>query len=279
MSAKSRVAVAGRPPTRQRDQRSSDRRGLAALQELFQRAVIEGDDAILAELDDGAHTDSARLFGVYRHAYATRLVQFLKTDYPATAAILGDDGFDELARAFVRATPSTTPNARWYSAGLPEFLGSRSTPAVSELARIERALGDVFDGADDSALGLGDLAGLAADDWPGLVFSPRSATRRLNLETNARAIWVALNNNETPPAAATIAPSERIIVWRADLSALLRAFSYEEAMVWDELCRGVPFAGLCEMVATYGGEDEAAGRAAMHLRTFIEARLLVGPPG
>jgi hypothetical protein len=53
--------------------------------------------------------------------------------------------------------------------------------------------------------------------------------------------------------------------------------SYEEAMMWDEMAKGLDFAGLCEMVATYAGEEDAALRAGRHLRTWIEAGMLAGP--
>ncbi len=45
----------------------------------------------------------------------------------------------------------------------------------------------------------------------------------------------------------------------------------------DEMTKGTTFAGLCEMVGTYGGEDGAALRAASHLKLWIEEGMLSGP--
>ena len=38
--------------------------------------------------------------------------------------------------------------------------------------------------------------------------------------------------------------------------ARFRPLSAEEAMMWDEAANGVRFGVLCEMVATFAGEDE-----------------------
>ena len=39
--------------------------------------------------------------------------------------------------------------------------------------------------------------------------------------------------------------------------ARFRSLSTEEAMMWNEAANGVRFGVLCEMVATFAGEDEA----------------------
>src|SRR5207344_3381256 len=43
----------------------------------------------------------------------------------------------------------------------------------------------------------------------------------------------------------------------------------EEAMMWDEAAAGTRFGVLCEMVATYGGEDGADFRAASYLKDWV----------
>jgi hypothetical protein len=48
----------------------------------------------------------------------------------------------------------------------------------------------------------------------------------------------------------------------------------EEAMMWDEMVRGLTFSALCEMVAFHGGEENAAARAAAYLSNWIGAGML-----
>jgi uncharacterized protein (UPF0276 family) len=50
----------------------------------------------------------------------------------------------------------------------------------------------------------------------------------------------------------------------------------EEAMMWDEAAAGTRFGVLCEMVATYGGEDGADFRAASSLKDWVDMGSLAG---
>ena len=52
----------------------------------------------------------------------------------------------------------------------------------------------------------------------------------------------------------------------------------EEAMMWDEAAKGVRFGVLCEMVATFAGEDEAELRAASYLKGWVDMGIAGGLP-
>jgi hypothetical protein len=58
--------------------------------------------------------------------------------------------------------------------------------------------------------------------------------------------------------------------------AHFKPLSTEEAMMWDEATKGVRFSVLCEMVATFAGEDEAELRAASYLKGWIDLGMLAG---
>ena len=68
-------------------------KSLRELQESFQRGVLAGDDAILAEVNDSAKEKRNVLFGVYRNAYVARLAEILGDDYEQLHSYLGDQGF------------------------------------------------------------------------------------------------------------------------------------------------------------------------------------------
>jgi hypothetical protein len=74
-----------------------------------------------------------------------------------------------------------------------------------------------------------------------------------------------------------LAVPQKIVVWRDDVTARLRALEAEEAMMWDEAGRGVRFGGLCEMVATFGGEQDASLRAASYLKNWVDTGMLQAP--
>ncbi len=252
---------------------------LKTLQDQFQRAVMAGDDAVLSELVDTSKENRRVLLDVYRNAYILRLIEFLTNDYEKLHAYLGDDQFDTMARAFIAGNPSTTPNARWYGSRLPDYLRNgepyRDTIVLSELAGLERALNNVFDAEDETALSLANLGSIAPEDWAKLTFTPHPATCRLDHSTNAADIWRALHKEEQPPEPRALSETNQLIVFRPEGMAIFRPLASAEAMTWDEAAKGVRFSVLCEMLSIFGGEDAAAATAAGYLQEWISAGMLL----
>ncbi|MBR0751463.1 putative DNA-binding domain-containing protein [Bradyrhizobium jicamae] len=246
----------------------------------FQRSILTGDDNILAEILDSPRETRQTLFGVYRYAYSSRLVEAMRSDHELLHSYLGDETFDEMGHAYVKARPSEHPNLRWFSQGLPDFLKSAEPyskyPVLSDLAALEKALNDAFDAGEGDVLVLEAMAGFAPQQWNDLVFTPHPSAIRLDVATNAAVIWMALKNGETPPEAATLGEPSRLLIWRQDTTPMFREIPIEEAMMWDEAANGIPFGVLCEMLATYDDPDGAAARGAGYLHGWITAGLLTG---
>ena len=94
--------------------------------------------------------------------------------------------------------------------------------------------------------------------------------------TNAADIWSALRNGAPPPQARALPQPQSILVWRQDVTSRFRTLEPEEAMMWNEAAAGTRFGVLCEMVATYGGEDDADFRAASYLKDWVDMGSLAG---
>ena len=224
------------------------------------------------------------LFGVYEQAYYLRLIEVLGTDFEKVSAYLGEAEFARAATAYIKACPSKTANARWFGRRFPEFLHTTppysKAPEIGELALFEQALANAFDAEDTPPVTLDDLAKLPPEDWQRLIFSPHPSVQRLNLQTNAIEIWQALHSDDTqpPPAAEKLPEPAAVIVYRQALKSMFRSLAPEEAMMWDEAAKQADFATLCHLVATFGGEDGAAMRAASYLKGWIEAELLEQNP-
>jgi len=117
----------------------------------FQRGILTGDDKVLAEILDSPKEKREVLFGVYKYAYGSRLVDALRNDHKLLHSYVGDEMFDEIGQAYVAANPSQHPNLRWFSQGLPDFLKTApygEYPILSDLAALEKALNDAFDAKD-----------------------------------------------------------------------------------------------------------------------------------
>ena len=255
----------------------------ARQQSEFQRGILTGDDSVLAEILDSPREKREVLLGVYRHAYGSRLVEAMGNDHELLHSYLGDEMFNEMGYAYVAANPSRNPNLRWFSQVLPDFLKSSAPysnyPILSDLAALEKALNDAFDAKEAPALAVADMAGFAPEVWNDLEFMAHPSAIRLDLTTNAFAVWLALKNDETPPDAVALEEPCRLLIWREDVVPMFRELSAEEAMIWDEAARGISFGVLCSMLATYDDPEGAAARGAGYLHGWVTAGLLTGVSG
>ena len=253
-------------------------KSLKEIQDEFQRGILAGDDAILADVNDSGKEGRKVLFGVYRYGYVARLGEILGEDYEQVHAYLGDRAFANLVKAYIAGNPSDQRSVRWFGRHMAAFIAKSRTfaehPEVAELATLEKALADAFDGPDAEPLRLAELAEVAPEAWPGLVFTPHPTAIRLTFATNAGEIWSALKNETAPPTPAKLPEPQALLVWREGFIAHFKPLSTEEAMMWDEAAKGVRFSVLCEMVATFAGEDEAELRAASYLKGWIDLGML-----
>lgn len=250
----------------------------AQLQDLFQRAVLTGDDRVVETLSQGGREDKKVLMDVYRTAYTARLRDILGHDHNLFATYVGDDKFTEIANAYIAAHPSDQPNARWFSQHFPDFVSRHAEfgkrPDIVELARLEKALNDVFDCVEAPVLQIEDLATIDPEHWERLCFTPHPAAQRLNFKSNAADIWRALKDERDPPSPLQNPVTTKILVWRDGTTPMMRILSHEEAMMWDEAVTGVRFGILCEMAATYDEPESAAVRVANYLQGWIATGLV-----
>lgn len=246
----------------------------------FQRCILTGDDSVLTEILDSPKEKREILFGVYKHAYVSRLVEAMRSDHKLLRGYLGDEMFDAMGQAYIAANPSQHPNLRWFSQSLPDFLKASEPysdhPVLSDLAALEKALNDAFDAEDAPVLAVADMAGFAPEAWADLRFQAHPGAFRLDLSTNASAVWLALKSDETPPDAVARAEPCRLLIWRQDVTPMFRELVTEEAMMWGEAASGIPFGVLCSMLATYDDPAGAAARGAGYLHAWVTAGLLTG---
>src|SRR5689334_18533757 len=119
---------------------------LAALQRQFYDRVVSGAsaDGLIASGD----------VDVYAGMYTTRLIDAIAEDYPKLRAALGEDRFGDVIARYVRAHPPWSFTLREAGAALEKFLrdSELAPPWAADLAALERARVEVFDGRDAQPL-------------------------------------------------------------------------------------------------------------------------------
>jgi hypothetical protein len=236
-------------------------------------------DGFAGAVRDTRKADRHTLLGVYREAYALRLIEVLTNDYPGLMAMAGPADFDRMARAYIAAHPSHHPSVRWFGAHLAGFLATTapysSTPAAAEMARFEWALGEAFDAADAAPVLAADLMALPPEAWQELRFSLLPSFRRLTLAYDVPQAWQ--RREEVAPGDLEVAPAGRQTdwaIWRPERTSHFRSLAPDEAAMLAAMIDGQAFPELCESLVAHVGEDAAPAQAAGRLRSWVEEGMI-----
>lgn len=223
-------------------------------------------DAASVVLPSKALTSVERL-EIYAHMYYARLVEILEAEYPTVRQLLGPAAFAAACRRFVEKHPSRSRLLNGLSAGFPDFLARtlprthRSGLAV-DIARIERAMEDVFDAPAASPMTAAEFAAVGGQTR--LRLNP--ALVLLELRYPAHAAMNALRRGERPRL-----PRPRktqVIVFRRGFQVLRRDQEPDQFRLLRALAAGKPLAVAVR--ASVGRQSGDAGRIAQQLRRWFE---------
>lgn len=248
---------------------------LEEIQRRFFELIVAGEGMIPPGL-----LGASRRLEVYGDAYVSRLVDVLAADHPKLAAALGD-GFAGLIGDFVRARRPTSFSVRDLGVPLAAYLESRAdvAPWLADLARLERARVEVFDGPDAAPLTREALSEVPIEAFPDqrLAFVPSSVL--VPLRWAADDVWAAIENEQPwePPAPCARA----VLVWRRELRVVHRTLEADEAELAPLIARRATLAELSERLCELEG-DAPDERLVELLGRWIDAAAVVlaaDPPG
>jgi hypothetical protein len=225
--------------------------GLAAERDLGASgldAIVLGDDRLSAE----ARVD------IYANMYFYRIRDALKEDFPATLAILGDDNFHNLVTGYLLEYPPTEPSISDCGQHLADYLRDHplreNAPFVADLAKLERAIVEVFHGPNDAALDPDSLRATPPEDWPAMKLRIHPAAQILALEWRVSELLRAVEERSLWK------PAERgavkVLVWRRNARVFYRDLEDAEADALEAASRGATFAEICDVVATEAGDED-----------------------
>jgi len=227
---------------------------------------------------------AAERVDIYAGMYHARLRAALAEDFPRVAAILGDDGFASLCRAYLAAYPSRHPSLRHLGHRLPTFLARCAEPGaglfdpgalpyLADLARLEWARLEVFDAPDAAALGREQLVELDPDAWAALVLRLVPAVAVVETSWPLHEIWQAAG--ETATGSPSFEPRSTVLrVWRDGFTVFHAAMDETERLALRAVIAREPFGVLCESLSSLVPPESAPGEAAGLVLRWIEDGLL-----
>ncbi|AUX42742.1 hypothetical protein SOCE26_041750 [Sorangium cellulosum] len=258
--------------------------GLVAMMDELTRLITRGaplpDDAELAARCGALVAGSARLTpaeqaDIYRRQFWARHTDALLEDHPGLAHVLGEDGFDAFARAYLAAHPPARFSLRDLGEHLADFIKGYDgfPPALRDLARdmarYELALVDVFDGAAPPPLDPAKVTGMPDEGWTTarLVLHPLLVLMDLRYPVHLLRSELRQGKKPALPGPRPV----RLAVFRsADLTIRYEELEPPAFALLHALGRGAPLVAACEEVAA--GVSDAAG-ADEAMRTALAARL------
>lgn len=148
------------------------------------------EDALTAQVRITGSAGPGERLDVYRHAYFIRLEKALAHDFPVTDAVLGKSAFARCAGKYVLAHPSRSPSLRELGHAFANWLCTHHSREIADLAAIEWAAMNVFDGANVDAVFPDRLQVFSPEDWPQLQIELIPTLTLLPLTSNADRVWL-----------------------------------------------------------------------------------------
>jgi hypothetical protein len=231
--------------------------------------VIAGDDRLSSE----------ERVDIYANMYFYRILDVLKEDFPATLSMLGAERFHNLVTSYLIEYPPSHFSIAYAGNHLADFIGGHPVheefPFLADLARMERALIDVFHAPDAVSLDAEQMRAIAPADWPALKLTLNPANQTLELKWDVAAILGAVEQAKevVTPARGAIS----MLVWRSRNRVYYRPIDSAERDLLDVLAKATTFAEICELIAASAEDDPAAAinqRLEVWLRDGLLVRLL-----
>jgi hypothetical protein len=232
--------------------------------------------ALARTVAPGGRLEAVGRLEIYANMYFYRLLDVLKDDYPATAAVLGETAFHNLITDYLLHHPPAHFSIGQAGNQLPEFLArhpsSEAVPFAGELAAFERALGDAVDATDAPLLGAEQLRGLSPEAWADLHLTLHPSVRLLRCEWPVHVIRERVDQQAS--AGRIDAAPTNLCVWRHDMLVLWRPLPEEEWLALTALGEGASFAFACEAAALALGDSTASAVLATAFAGWLEHGLL-----
>ena len=227
----------------------------SALQESFATALLDADRPVPGAVTWHTARAPQKRFAVYRNNVMVGLVAALRTQFPATERIVGEEFFAAMARVYVVTEPPRSPILVTYGDGFPDFIATfapaAELPYLADVARLEVARTRAYHAADASPLDPSRWQGLDQTTLHGARIALHPSVQVLRSLYPVVTIW-SMNSGEEALASIEDCGVEDALVLRPHLDVQVRRLPLG----------GAAFLGALASGATLG--DAALSGAADH---------------
>lgn len=254
---------------------------LADIQAGFQAYLMGGkkNASFVNQIVNDEKVGAEKRLGIYYDAYRLRIIEVLSNVYPNLKRLLGDAYFNQAARRYIDAYPSTYRNMRWVGDQMSLHLEQTlpEHPIAAEIATFEWALGLAFDAEDAPVLQLHDLAAVPPEEWAQLTFEFHPSIQILEFNWNVVEVWQALDSEDSLPDVAK--STGHCLVWRHMTNSYFRLLDDAELHAIQLVSNGGNFGEMCARLQQ-GFEDQeiaeqaAINQAAQYLSQWLNEELI-----
>lgn len=142
-----------------------------------------------------------RRFSVYRNNVFWSLVEALRSRFPATAAIVGEEFFTAMAGEYVTHEPPRSPLLLAYGDTLADFVAgfepASGLPYLPDVIHLEVVRSHAYHAADCLPLDASELGDIGPERLPLLTFRPHPSMMVIRSVHPVVTIW-AMNSGEMP---------------------------------------------------------------------------------
>lgn len=194
-----------------------------SLQEGFTNHLVYGKQPPPKGLKTWNGSDPRQRFEIYRNKVIVSLIDALVDSFPVTQALLGEDFFRAMAKAYIQDHPPKSRVLAWIGSNFPNFISefppAASLPYLADIAQLEMSRIHAYHAADVSPLDIDALSGFISQ--PELIPTLKLILHpSLHLVQSSHAIFSIWAAHQGTMEFTSINPSvaEAVMVFRKDLS-------------------------------------------------------------
>ena len=227
----------------------------------------------MAEVLVGVDDDDRReRLGVYRFGYLARLINALKNDFPHASKFL-EPVFPKIVHHYVHLQPSSFYNITRMRDAFPEFLtrvtGVENLSFAVELARVDRAIGEVGDARQTEPAQLADWERVADRDWNHLKVTMLPASQILSLK---HPVDLYMSSPDPEPEPEWLLRSDSwLVMYRYNYRVFRINLDRREYALLRLVRKGLPLGQALRM--TSGGNQQVEAALASALPRWFEAQI------